>query len=112
MGKRIQTHCELRIYENAFPVLFSVLERSRNSPTEERDSLTDPMRRSSRSVVASIADAWRKGRYRTAFLARQNDAESEAAETQVWVNGTDLSTKTIAILCQNYETKSSVSGSP
>lgn len=59
--------------------------RSKNFPVEERYALTDQMRRSSRSVCANIAEAWRKRRYPLAFVSKLNDAEGEAAETQVWL---------------------------
>ncbi len=49
-------------------------------------SLTDQMRRSSRSVCANVAEAWRKRRYEAAFVSKLNDAESEAAETQAWLD--------------------------
>jgi hypothetical protein len=52
---------------------------------EERYSLTDQIRRSSRSVCANFAEAWRKRRYQASFIAKLNDCESEAAETQVWL---------------------------
>ena len=54
-------------------------------PAEERYSLTDQIRRSSRSVCANLAEAWRKRRYKAAFIAKLSDAESEACETQVWI---------------------------
>ena len=54
-------------------------------PAEERYSLVDQIRRSSRSVCANIAEAWRKRRYHAAFISRLSDAETEAAETQVWI---------------------------
>jgi len=60
-----------------------VFQLSKRFPKEERFSLTDQMRRSSRSVCASIAEAWRKRRYAAAFVSKLNDAEGEAAETQV-----------------------------
>lgn len=53
-------------------------------PAEERFSLVDQIRRSSRSVCANIGEAWRKRRYEAAFVSRLSDAETEAAETQVW----------------------------
>ena len=54
-------------------------------PKEETYSLTDQIRRSSRSVCANIAEAWRKRRYQAAFISKLSDSESEAAETQVWI---------------------------
>ncbi|MEA3207231.1 MAG: hypothetical protein QOE70_288 [Chthoniobacter sp.] len=57
-------------------------ELSRNFPAEERYSLTDQMRRSSRSSPANISEAWRKRRYPAAFVSKLNDAEGETAETQ------------------------------
>jgi four helix bundle protein len=54
-------------------------------PLEERYSMVDQMRRSSRSVSANLAEAWRKRRYKAMFIAKVSDAESEACETQVWI---------------------------
>src|ERR1700686_344659 len=54
-------------------------------PKEETYSLTDQIRRSSRSVCANLAEAWRKRRYQAAFVCKLNESESEAAETQVWL---------------------------
>jgi four helix bundle protein len=58
---------------------------SKSFPKEETYALTDQMRRSSRSVSANLAEAWRKRRYEKAFISKLNDAEAEAAETQVWL---------------------------
>ena len=80
----IRTFRELEVYRNAMDVAMRVFELSRTFPMEERFSLTDQMRRSSRSVCANIAEAWRKRRYEAAFVSKLNDAEAEAAETQVW----------------------------
>ncbi|MCJ8282942.1 MAG: four helix bundle protein [Rivularia sp. ALOHA_DT_140] len=57
----------------------------RRDKIEERYSLTDQIRRSSRSVCANLAEAWRKRRYEAAFIAKLSDSEAEAAETQTWV---------------------------
>src|SRR5947208_1583805 len=62
-----------------------VFELSTHFPKEETYSLTDQVRRSSRSVCANLAEAWRKRRYEAAFISKLSDAESEAAETQVWI---------------------------
>ena len=59
-----------------------VFELSKRFPVEEKFSLTDQVRRSSRSVPANISEAWRKRRYPAAFVSKLNDAEGEAAETQ------------------------------
>ena len=62
-----------------------VFELSKRFPSEERFSLTDQVRRSSRSVATNIAEGWRKRKYEAAFVSKLNDAEGEAAETQDWV---------------------------
>ena len=62
-----------------------IFEITKQFPSEEKYSLVDQIRRSSRSVCANLAEAWRKRRYRAAFIAKLNDAESEACETQVWI---------------------------
>jgi len=63
----------------------AVFESTKAFPAEERYSMVDQVRRSSRSVCANLAEAWRKRRYRQAFIAKLSDAEAEAAETQVWL---------------------------
>ncbi len=62
-----------------------IFEVSRRFPKEETYSLTDQIRRSSRSVCANLAEAWRKRRYTAAFVSKLSDCETEAAETQVWL---------------------------
>ena len=62
-----------------------IFELTKGFPPEERYSLTDQIRRSSRSVCANLAEAWRKRRYEGAFLAKLSDSEAEAAETQTWI---------------------------
>jgi four helix bundle protein len=63
----------------------TIYEVSRRFPKEETYSLTDQIRRSSRSVCANLAEAWRKRRYEAAFVSKLSDCESESAETQVWL---------------------------
>src|SRR5207247_39932 len=82
---KVQTHCELNVYERAMEAAMALFELSKAFPKEETYSLTDQVRRSSRSVCANLAEAWRKRRYEAAFCAKLSDAESEAAETQVWI---------------------------
>jgi len=62
-----------------------IFNLSQSFPKEERYSLTDQIRRSSRSVSANISEAWRKRRYEASFISKLNDAEGEAAETQTWL---------------------------
>jgi four helix bundle protein len=82
---RIQKHTELEVYNKAFAVAMDIFKLSKSFPKEETYSLTDQIRRSSRSVCANIAEAWRKRRYEAAFIAKLSDCESEAAETEVWL---------------------------
>ncbi len=81
----IQSHEELDVYQLAFKAAMRIFKISRGFPREETFSLTDQMRRSSRSVCSNISEAWRKRRYKAAFVSKLNDAEAEAAETQVWI---------------------------
>ena len=85
MAKKIRTHTDLDVYCKAFGISMQLFHLSKKFPKEERYSLTDQMRRSSRSVCANLAEAWRKRRYAAAFASKLNDVESEAAETQVWI---------------------------
>ena len=85
MSKNIRDFRELRVYDTAMDGAMEIFRITSNFSKEEKYSLTDQVRRSSRSVCANIAEAWRKRRYRAAFIAKLSDAESEAAETQVWL---------------------------
>lgn len=62
-----------------------LFELTKSFPAEERYSLTDQIRRASRSVAANIAEGWRKRRYEDAFALKLSDSEGEAAETQTWI---------------------------
>ena len=84
-GQKIKTHEDLRVYQMAFDAAIKIFELSKKFPIEERYSLTDQIRRSSRSVCANLAEAWRKRRYQSAFIAKLSDSEAEAAEVQVWL---------------------------
>jgi four helix bundle protein len=83
--KPIQSHRELEVYQLAFDAAMRIFELSKKFPPEERYSLTDQIRRSSRSVCANLAEAWRKRRYEGAFTLKLSDSEAEAAETQTWL---------------------------
>ena len=77
---------ELRVYKQAFAAASRIYTLSKHWPKEERYSLTDQIRRSSRSICANIAEAWRKRRYPAHFVSKLSDADGEAAETQVWLD--------------------------
>lgn len=82
MSEKITSHRELEVYRRAFDTAMQIFEVSKKFPREETYSLTDQIRRSSRSVCANLAEAWRKRRYEAAFIAKLSDVEAEAAETQ------------------------------
>ena len=83
--KFISNHEDLEVYQIAFDAAMEIFHLSKNFPKEEKYSLIDQIRRSSRSVCANLAEAWRRRRYKGSFLSKLNDAEAEAAETQVWL---------------------------
>lgn len=85
MAERIRSHRDLTVYQKAFAAALEIHEISLAFPKCEQYSLTDQIRRSSRSVCGNIAEAWRKRRYPAAFVCKLNDVEGEAAETQVWL---------------------------
>jgi four helix bundle protein len=82
---RLTSHEQLEVYKKAFDAAMLVFELIKRFPNEETYSLTDQVRRSSRSVCANLSEAWRKRRYEAAFLSKLNDCEAEAAETQTWI---------------------------
>ena len=85
MAGKIENHTDLQVYQKAFDAAMRIFELSRSFPKEETYSLTDQIRRSSRSVCANLAEGWRKRRYEAMFISKLADAEGEAAETQVWL---------------------------
>jgi S23 ribosomal protein. len=84
-AKRINSVRDLEVYKLAFSSAMEIFEISKSFPKEERYSLTDQVRRSSRSVCANLAEGWRKRRYKAVFVNKLTDSEQEAAETQTWL---------------------------
>ncbi|MBE7498634.1 MAG: four helix bundle protein [Verrucomicrobiaceae bacterium] len=82
---KITRHTELEVFQRAFEAAMRVFELTQKFPREEMYSLTDQIRRSSRSVAANITEAWRKRRYEGAFVSKLSNADTEAAETQTWL---------------------------
>lgn len=105
--KPIVKHTDLDVYQKAFAASMQIFEMSKSFPVEERYSLTDQIRRSSRSVCANLAEAWRKRRYPAHWISKLSDSEAEAAETQVWiqfaVEGSYLNRETGAMLYKEYD---------
>jgi len=84
-SKRIESHFELDVYKLSFETAMKIFELTKSFPREEKYSMVDQMRRSSRSVCANIAEVYRKRRYPAAFVSKLSDADGEAGETQVWL---------------------------
>lgn len=97
MKKMVIKHQDLEVYGKAFEAAMKNFELSKHFPKEETFSLINQIRRSSRSVSANLAEAWRKRRYMAAFISKINGAEGEAAETQTWIE--------FAVRCGYLETE-------
>ncbi|WP_316633678.1 four helix bundle protein [uncultured Flavobacterium sp.] len=76
---------ELLAYKKSFELAMKIFELSKDFPKEERYSLTDQIRRSSRSVSANIAESYRKRRYVNHFISKLTDSDAENSETSVWL---------------------------
>jgi four helix bundle protein len=85
IAERIRSVRDLVVYRKAFDAAMEIFEISKTFPKEELYSLTDQIRRSSRSVCANLAEAWRKRRYKAVFVNKLSDSGQEAAETQTWL---------------------------
>jgi four helix bundle protein len=83
---KIKSYKELKVYQIAYEAALEIHELTKTFPPEEKYSLIDQIRRSSRSVCANIGEAWRKRRYPKSFVAKISDAETEATETQIWLD--------------------------
>ena len=77
---------DLLAYKKAYDLSMQIFELSKKFPTEERYSLTDQVRRSSRSVCANISESYRKRRYPLHFISKLTDADAENSETQNWLH--------------------------
>ncbi len=91
---------DLKVYKLAYKLTMEIFEETKQFPQEERYSLTDQMRRSSRSVPANIAEGWKKRVYPKMFVSKIIDAEGEAGETEVWL---DISKDAGYITEEKYE---------
>ena len=85
MAEPIKSHYELRVFQNAMDAAMKIYKFTGTFPPEEKHFMTDYMRRTSRSVCSSLAEAWRKRRNKEDFIAKLNNSEGKACETLVWV---------------------------
>ncbi len=81
----VESYRDLDVYRAAFSLQQSIFELTKRWPRDERYSLTDQIRRSSRSIGASLAEAWHKRRYVAHFVSKLTDADAELAETGHWL---------------------------
>ena len=79
-------HRDLKVFQLAYKLAMEIYTETRHFPREERYSLIDQMRRSSRSVAANIAEGFRKRQYPNMFVSKLADSDAEATETQVWLD--------------------------
>jgi four helix bundle protein len=77
---------DLKAYQMAYQIALDIHQFTKTFPKEEKYSLTDQIRRSSRSVPANLAEAWKKRRYEKAFISKLIDCAGEAGETEVWLD--------------------------
>ncbi len=83
--KPVRSVRDLDVYRLAFTAAMEIFELTKRFPSDERYSLVDQMRRSSRAVCSNLAEGWRKRRYKAHFISKLSDAGQEAAETQTWL---------------------------
>ena len=86
MSGRINNVRELDVYKLDFESAMEIFQMSKGFPAEEKYSLTDQIRRSSRSVCSNLSEAWRKRMYQAVFVNKLTDAMQEASETQTWLD--------------------------
>lgn len=82
---QIKSATDLTVYKTAYELAMEVFNATKNFPKDERYSLTDQIRRSSRSVCANLREAWAKRRYEAHFVSKLTDADGENSETETWL---------------------------
>ena len=80
------SYLDLIVYQKAYKLAMDIFERTKKFPPEEKYSLTDQIRRSSRSVCVNLVEAYRRRKYKTHFVSKLTDSSTENAETQVWLD--------------------------
>ena len=85
-ASRYRGYRDLKVYQLSYQLALEIQELTSSFPREEKNSLIDQIRRSSRSVPANLAEAWKKRRYEKAFISKIIDCAGEAGETEVWLD--------------------------
>ncbi len=85
MSELVESFMDLKVYKKAFELQQEIFIITKKFPKEELYSLTDQIRRSSRSIGANIAEAWKKRRYTALFVSKLTDSDGEQAETLHWL---------------------------
>ena len=83
---RINSAKDLNVYKKAYALSMEIFKLSKEWPTEERYSLIDQIRRSSRSICANLREAWSKRRYEAHFISKLSDCDGENSETDTWLD--------------------------
>jgi len=98
---------DLDVYKLSYKMALEIFEETKEFPKEEKYSLTDQIRRSSRSVSANIGESWGKRMYRSHFVSKLSDSYMEAYETQVWLDFSNahsyLSSERYMYFTENYD---------
>jgi four helix bundle protein len=85
MPDKIFSYKDLRVFQNAMEAAMKVYDLTKKFPAEEKHALTAQLRMATRSVCTGLSEAWRKRRDKESFIAKLNDSECKACESQVWI---------------------------
>jgi four helix bundle protein len=112
MSERINSFRDLKVYAEACALDLAVFKRTQAFPKEELYSLTDQVRRSSRSIGANLAEAWAKRRYPSHFVSKLTDSDGELQETRHWISRaaaygylSEEDTRALGVQCDNIGAK-------
>ena len=82
----VKTYKDLNVYQQSYQLAIQIFEITKNFPKEEMYSLTDQIRRSSRSIPVNIVEGWAKRKYENVFLRHLNDSNGSCEETKIWLD--------------------------
>ena len=83
---QIKSAKDLKVYKKAYALAMEIYQHSKSWPSEEKYSLTDQIRRASRSVCTNLREAWAKRRYEAHFISKLTDSDGENSETDTWLD--------------------------